>query len=146
MTDHNFNLPDKPSALIIMALEDLEKVEKDPRYVVDMDHLWHGPVYENLADNAICSVCLAGAVMSAGMGTGSNDFCSPENFNEEIGFKLMTINELRKGAVASAFRMLCRPRPADLQYVYRITEYAKDPARFKADMRDLATTLKNAGE
>lgn len=53
----NVKLPNKPSKLLKVALEDLEAVEKDLKYRIDMNS-WHQP-----EDNK-CSVCLAGAVMA----------------------------------------------------------------------------------
>ena len=52
-------LPDQPSALIRLALGDLQKCMADPVYKIDMRH-WHMPA----DDESNCSVCLAGAVLA----------------------------------------------------------------------------------
>lgn len=49
-------LPTKPSALLRLALEDLEAVEADKKYKVAMGK-WHEP-------NGACKVCLAGSVLA----------------------------------------------------------------------------------
>ena len=52
-------LPDQPSALIRVALGDLQKCLADPIYKIDM-RTWHKPV-----DNGThCFVCLAGSVLA----------------------------------------------------------------------------------
>src|SRR5690606_23686576 len=53
-------IPSKPSELVLFALKKLEEVEKDDRYVIDMDH-FHMP-------NPLlgkCHVCLGGMVVIA---------------------------------------------------------------------------------
>ncbi len=49
-------LPSKLSKLILVALDDLTRVERSKKYRVNMDN-WHVP-------NGQCAVCLAGAVMT----------------------------------------------------------------------------------
>ena len=51
-------LPNKPSELLKVALTDLELVEGDSKYRVDMRN-WHTPQYDKT-----CEVCLAGSVMA----------------------------------------------------------------------------------
>lgn len=64
---HKPRLPKKPSELIRLALDDLEKCEKDfDTYVIDMD-VFHEPTlveYKSKASGPLCAVCLAGAVMA----------------------------------------------------------------------------------
>lgn len=50
-------LPDKRSSLIRLAVADLEKCERDPRYVIDMGS-WI------ISVETTCSVCLAGSIMA----------------------------------------------------------------------------------
>lgn len=56
-TKYQIRLPDKPSAFIRVALEDLKKVERDRLSCVDMTS-WHSSY-----DDGSCSVCLGGAVL-----------------------------------------------------------------------------------
>ena len=55
-------LPDQPSALIRVALDDLKKCMGDPTYEINMAK-WHKPL-ANQGNSALCSVCLAGAVLA----------------------------------------------------------------------------------
>jgi len=50
-------LPDKRSSLIRLAVADLEKCERNPRYVINMDS-WI------ISGETTCSVCLAGSIMA----------------------------------------------------------------------------------
>ena len=55
-------LPDQPSALIRVALDDLKKCMDDPIYEINMG-TWHKPIFGQY--NFIsCSVCLAGSVLA----------------------------------------------------------------------------------
>jgi ribosomal protein S27AE len=91
-------LPDKLSELLYIALEDLEKIEADPRYKINMD-LWHRP-------NGKCSVCAAGSVMAVRLGAHTDDMLEPSDFEKETENKLYAINYLREGRVADAYYML----------------------------------------
>jgi len=68
----NANLPDKLSDIILIALEDLRKVERSKKYKVYMG-VWHSP-------NGVCSVCFAGAVMSQCEGANSKNVVKPLQF------------------------------------------------------------------
>lgn len=89
-------LPDKPSELLLLALEDLQKVESDPRYVVDMG-AWHSP-------NGKCRVCLAGAVMAGKLGVTPDQSMTPSRLPEAL--KLRALDFLRVGEIDLALRTL----------------------------------------
>lgn len=82
----------KPSELIRVALEDLEKCEADPRYRVDMS-LWHEPHCGE------CYVCLAGAVMAQELGVGTTRRACPTSFDEDVRERLNALDGFRRGAV-----------------------------------------------
>lgn len=64
MNPSNIPVPAKLSELIQLALDDIDKCEKDPRYEIKMN-MWHSPVYGDNEDSTPrCCVCLAGAVMA----------------------------------------------------------------------------------
>lgn len=83
-------LPDKISELLKLAMIDLEKVEADPRYKVDMLE-WHTP-RENK-----CEVCLAGSVLAKSLKIDFKQRYYGLNLSEKIDDKLETINSLRMG-------------------------------------------------
>jgi len=109
------DLPDKPSELLLLALEDLEAVEQDPAYLVDMRH-WAS---RNRRYTQECSVCLAGSVMVKRLIPKQylNDLDSfqfePINFHrgflmgcEDVANKLYAINFFRIGAVEAGLTQL----------------------------------------
>jgi hypothetical protein len=56
----HLDLPDKPSDLLQLALDDLELCEKDRNYTIDMSE-WHTPSQD---ESEKCAVCIAGAVIA----------------------------------------------------------------------------------
>lgn len=51
------SLPHDAAALLTLALEDMDIIRQDDRYVIDMSN-WHGPLGDK------CHVCLAGCVIA----------------------------------------------------------------------------------
>lgn len=131
-------LPRKLSRLILVALEDLEKVERSKRYVVDMK-LFHVPI------DGVCHVCFAGGVMAMRLG------CSPQTFQSEA-FEEMDIETARKlFALNYARTGKFQFAAGELGFSYEvipdsdITPYESNPAQFKADMRSAAAMLAARG-
>lgn len=131
-------LPDKPSKLIRVALEDLEACERDDRYVIDMAE-WHTKY------SGKCHVCLAGSVMSNRLHTPVNVDSGPFAFNDELMWKLVALNEFRRGCVSEGlFRLGYYQQARDLWSV-SIARYDQSQSEFKNDMRKLADGLEKAG-
>lgn len=103
-------LPNKPSELCRVALNDLAKCRKDPRYVIDMMH-WHLPVDENY-----CAVCLAGSVMAQTFNAPINQEFRPNQFGVDR-YKLLALNEFREGMIAFGLRELQIELPEDMPIV-----------------------------
>lgn len=130
-------LPDKPSALIRVALRDLEKCERSRQYRIDMS-TWHRP-------NGQCSVCLAGAVMSQTMQVPASKKIGPYDFkNQNIRAKLFALNAFRGGFVGDGLTDMGIENPL-LTQTANVTSYNRDPIQFKSDMRRLASLLSKAG-
>lgn len=89
-------LPDKPSKLILIALEDLEKVEGDSRYVIDMGN-WH--ITPMAGDK--CHVCFAGSVMAMRDGLKEWEMAIPHSFLRQDERKLTALNAFRIGMVGN---------------------------------------------
>jgi len=136
------NPPTRMSEAIRMAVADLEAVEADPRYKVNMK-TYHNPVGQT------CYVCFAGAVMSATLNADPEDYLV---HTAEWGAKwqavLYFLNEVRLGEVRAAKRawltgedqtLARRGTPAD------VTLYEDNPAAFKRDMLALADRLEAEG-
>lgn len=90
-------LPDKLSKLILVALNDLEKVEKDEKYKVDMGQWHHPPLY-----NGPCAVCLAGAVIAKTCKTSYKKDLMPGDFFENEVKKFNALDLVRQGEIFRA--------------------------------------------
>lgn len=132
-------LPDKPSALIRLALRDLEAVERMPkRYRIDM-YAIHDP-----ADDGVCEVCFAGAVMARSFKLPPDKLSMPRDVTNEPE-KLWALDSFRRGFVENAFQEMDRERPDGVPPAYRVPDYSHSPSRFKASMRRIATRLAKHG-
>lgn len=119
-------LPNKPSALIRLALRDLRRVEATPGMKVDMGS-W---VYQN----KVCHVCFAGSVMSKTCGLKNvevwedlSQICGEENAN-----KFLALNSLREGGIGDAFEFMGLSRPERLPKFVDVPSYPED-----CDLNDL---------
>lgn len=126
-------LPDKPSALIRLALRDLAKVERSKNYRVHMS-TWHD------GTGGVCAVCLAGAVMAKSLNCNRAEYLLPSNLPYPLNSKLGALNFFRIGqieeglAVMQVFRKVFFPN----RYIVR---YQDDSLKFKSDMQQLARDL-----
>lgn len=98
-------LPDKPSELIKLALNDLEKAEKSSDYVIDMSQ------WKSLSKNTgKCSVCLAGSVMAGTLQVPVwMEVHDPEVINglsDSDIFKLMALDEFRQGYIEGGLEIM----------------------------------------
>jgi hypothetical protein len=130
-------LPDKPSELLAVALRDLELCEQDPRYVINMDQ-WHLPIADGL-----CAVCLGGAVLAKSLGTPIH-FLTDGNLHFEAN-KLTALDAFRFGGIHRALRRLGIQIPESVKQFAYVTEYRKEPERFKDDIRTLIDYLQTKG-
>lgn len=136
-------LPNKLSALIRVALDDLEKCENDGRYRINMD-IWHDP------DPAIsvCYVCLAGAVMAQSLKLAPSKSRAPSMFPENQS-KLYALNGIRSGHIyGPLLEMGVGVSPDSMPEKLRkfsVTSYSRSPTQFKSDLRALADELEQYG-
>lgn len=129
-------LPSKPSALIRLAVSDLEKTETDTLDMIDMGS-WVEPVtisvmvgseedgnietidpskklaklLPKIPKNGICAVCFAGAVMRRSLKVAGDVSCEPEEVadlmgDETIKNRLHALNYFRAGEIRSAFEFM----------------------------------------
>ena len=124
-------LPNDPSELIRLAIADLEKVEKDSRYEVDMG-TWH------YGSGAKCFVCLAGSVMAGTLGTDASESLVPGYFSDDDRNRLHALNCFRAGDISYGLGLLGIYSPAWRRTIW---PYGEDPDRFKRDMLELADFL-----
>ena len=132
-------LPDKPSELLQMALDDLLAIEKDPNYLIDM-FTWHRKNYGR------CWLCPAGAVMARRLGAKPDEDLNPANYDDDTERKLLAINLLRRGELEAVFYNLEKSKPPSLPEHVSVSDYYQDHEQFLTDIRGLIVTLANAGE
>jgi len=102
VTENNV-LPDKPSALIRLALADLRKVEAQPEnYQVEMS-VWHAPVGTR---KIMCCVCLAGSVMAMTFNADYKELVEPFDYGEDAKNKFLALDAFRCGAIYKGLELL----------------------------------------
>ena len=130
-----------PSELLEMAIIDLEHVEQDPHYIVDMNS-WHE------ARDDQCAVCIAGAVMAMSMNCSPTaEILIPKQFPYEYENCLMFLNFCRLGAIQKALSCLGYEVEAMKYYNNSMTIplYSVSPIRFKDKMRNLVIEFRSRG-
>lgn len=135
-------LPNKLSALILVALADLAKAERSPKYKVEMDSGWHTPNHQ-------CSICFAGAVMAFSLGAKRDEDLLPMDFPAADRRKLVALNQARSGwfgiaADTLAIGTYSRGRDATSS-ASSLPTYKCDPTGFKKAMRLAAKKLAAVG-
>ena len=132
------SLPDQPSELLKLALNDLIQVENDPRYDINMGE-WHYP------RETACSVCLAGAVMAGTLDADPGEELSPEDFEQSNdAWKLYALDSARWGDWDEFLKELGLDlhAPDELfEELPTVCRYDVDPEQFKADIRQAIDVL-----
>lgn len=137
-------LPDKPSALIRVAMADLKKCERDPRYTIDMMQ-WHE--FDEMENT--CAVCFAGAVMAKSLKVAdpldSKNYTDPFKFGGDTQRKLQALNQLRAGEIDNGLRLLRVSRPAEVPMTIFVERYENKPKQFHRQMEAMAAMLEGHG-
>ena len=154
MTIPEDTLPNRPSLLIAVALDDLELVMKDPRYVVNMD-VWH----EEFEDST-CHVCLAGSVMAKTLNCPidfhgdditdatnalSNKLDALDDFR--LGYIIRGLETLKvcEGSYEDAYEKFAHSSASDMEGLADIALHEDDPEQFIKDMDRLRLALESHG-
>jgi hypothetical protein len=143
-------LPDKLSDLIEVAVKDLEAVEQDPHYVVNMD-TWHRAeaqefrIGQQVFEKEPCTVCLAGAVMAKTLEVPRYWSKNPVDFRGENSTedKLIALDLVRRGFIDGALRQLGHVID-DAPYEF-VPDYRNNSDEFKIRLRIIAQRLKGMG-
>jgi hypothetical protein len=144
-------LPDKPSELLLVALEDLERAEKAAGVAVDME-VWYDD------DGKECSVCFAGGCMVRVLEVlpkelRNNLELAPRDFCDTLRAKFLALNAFRTGDVVgglwkllwgnvgsiSRFGIECYAK--EFGYIMGVPRYRDAPLAFKEGMREIAKKL-----
>lgn len=134
-------LPEKPSALIRLALADLAMCVEDPAYRIVMGSYWHMPGSE-------CFVCLAGSVMAQTLHTLPHEYDNPEKYDGHTKSRLYALNYFRLGywqkglEEMDAYEPGILPADADMLHV---VPYCDDSYRFEAGMERMAAHFESVG-
>lgn len=140
------------SAVIRVALEDLARVEADPRYEVNMG-VWH----DNFGHGR-CHVCLAGAVIAGTMGVPpTQKISAPEDavslytrkemseaVADGVQTRLTALDFVRIGDIGYALIWADQRPPKDIEWP-PVTPYEDDPAAFRRDLLAVAAALEERG-
>lgn len=136
-------LPDKPSDLIRLAVKDLQScIEKN--YVVDMFD-WYS------ANDGICSVCIAGAVMAESLGLSPADNLSigPIRRFSELGRnrcnKLLALNHFHFGYMRQGCSELNIELPSNCPKIVEVAKYSDNPSEFFKCMLNMSDKFESFG-
>lgn len=135
-------LPDKLSELIRVALDDLEQVEHDPNYRVDMND-W---IRYNKTDD-VCEVCFAGATMVKTLKldhTVQFGLLSPDTMR-----KMESLDWVRCGSVRTAVQRFMDIPFSDYAYYQiehvSVVDYDLHPDIWRIQMHVIANYLERNG-
>jgi len=115
MSEFKQQQPRKLSEWFGQALEDLQRCAAKPKvYFIDMG-AWHlGSQFpheydEEVIDEGICMVCLAGSLLAQSFGADPRETFEPRgtpsvDVPDSLGLLMMSINQLRLGNIARAIR------------------------------------------
>lgn len=145
-------LPNRLSATVRLALKDLKKVERSPKYEVDMG-TWHEPVYQEGKEPEKCVVCFAGSVMAKTLGAEFDAILDPEDFGSDNADKLNALDILRDGQIEFALNTFYGGNalgsfipPHGFQLEMPVSYYnPKNPAPFHKAMTKIANHLEKYG-
>ncbi len=109
------NLPNKPSALIRVALTDLALCKADPHYVINMG-VYHEPNINIRSTRPSCTVCLAGAVMAKTLDADIDTYYLPEYLicrrHGNTSRQLHALDHFRTGRIKSGLGYMILEIPA----------------------------------
>ena len=130
----------KPSELIMLALEDLEKVEKlKDIYRVDMG------VYHDPEDDGRCAVCFAGSVLAQTMKHAPTVNWHFMTDGPKVADRCMALDSFRSGDIWHGLETLEIEPPLNVRESIRIADYEHDPIDFKSGLRWIAKHLAERG-
>jgi len=78
--------------LLKVAVADLEMINKNPKYILDVD-LWHHPIDSKKGD--VCAVCIAGAVLAGTLEVNNHKCMDPYSFESKTCKLLLALDHLR---------------------------------------------------
>lgn len=130
----------KPSQMLLEALEDLETVELMENVKIDMsDWCSINPTVENPTKNT-CSVCAAGSVMLNRIGIKTG--LTPSAYDTKTENKLRAIDSIRKGSLFDFYENL---QCAGITVPSWFYEYTEDGQRVLTEIPDYVSEYTKKG-
>ena len=130
-------LPTKISALLSLALDDLQKARKHPDYEINMGYWRKMDFYQGR-----CLVCLSGALLSFTLK--NKNYCvSPSDFDDETRNRLLALDQLRRGNIYLGLNKM--GIPCKEGRYWKIPDYQDNPPLFFRRMRRMARKLAAEG-
>ena len=124
-------LPNKPSALLQVGLNDLLAIQQDIRYEIEMD-VWHKPLPTKWwafmkKGQPECLVGMGGAVMARTLRAEIDKEMWPYHYNDEVEKSLYALDYFRRGDMFQGFRCTGKfeTPPLGLPWWISITPYEK---------------------
>lgn len=151
--EQRHTLPEKPSALIRVALADMAKCEASENYEINMGS-WHDAdsdrafwSYEaaEKTEYEPCEVCFAGSIMAQTLEVPSTENVTPGSFPDHLGAKLHSLENFRTGDVENAFSQLGLNSDKGVKFDRSIERYSSSKTQFRTDMIQLANDLEKEG-
>ena len=145
-------LPNKPSELILLALQDLKSTEASEKYEIRMGN-WHFPpslisYFSSEVKIPSCQVCFAGSVMAFSLEADINRYYGPKDFPGEER-KLRSLVVFRTGHVTYGMRTFYHDKDTtnykEINDHLVIPHYHDDREGFYEAMAEMADYLKEKG-
>lgn len=142
----------KPSRVLALALEDLQKLERTPGFRINMSE-WvsmYSGRYDEFgiwqSDEKECVVCLGGSVLVERFNVKSWSGLNRGNFPKRAKQIARALNEFRTGDIWCGLMELgIKKIPGSLPCYAPVTGYHTNPSIFKRDMRGIIKQLEEAG-
>lgn len=135
-------LPNSPSKLIRLALDDMRKVERSKDYKIDLS-IWHDGTEGD--GNGQCVVCFAGSVMSKSLHVSKTKDVGPEELGGDIRDKLYALDSFRCGWIRDGLEEMSRKDLGNmLPFNTLVPDYKDDRAGFKRAMSEMADIIETA--
>jgi len=142
-------LPNKLGKMLTKALDDLEWVEKNPKFKVNMKTF-----ARRLNKSGVCEVCLGGTQLIDGLPNDPINLCDGDSVfsvvSKSLARKMFALDNLRQGLVGEAIAELENPDPKETVFGdgheldCDVADYHNNPELWKAQMRLLAVKLEQA--
>ena len=153
--EEDFEMPEKPSAGIRVAVHDLELCEQHPKYIINMS-VWHERRCDGRGKKKPCEVCLGGSILARKV---DDDNFSQTFADIPLGEKIHAMDYFRRGRISTGvteylesdlhyelgFAMMKEIGKIAMPYKGNWVTYEKDANKFKKNLLEIADKLEVIG-